>query len=903
MGLPLILASLIFGQVSCVKEDFDVTPNLVDTSNWVPTASIAQIKKFRDLSGAIGQVKKIATQTFWDSLLTATRDSAIIISGYVTSNDSAGNFYEVVTIQDHTGGIDIKINAKRLFATYRLKPGQRVLVKLNNLYLDYYRGIYQVGASIVDLGALKIAGIDMKFLPNYMQRSGSKRPVNPIMLSVAELNFSHVQKLVTIRDVQFWDVTKTYSVQTVNTNRSLIDCSGKMLILRTSGFAYFANENVPAGNGTITGVLGRYDNTLQLVIRDLSDVKLNGPRCGEAQPTPNTTIAELKAMCTSSLMKINSNVIIEGVVSANDKTGNLYKQLFIQDQSAGIEIKVDATNLFEDFPVGTKVIIACKDMYLGTYAGVVQLGGDFNGSIGRISANQFYPKVTKVSVNNPVVPVTLTIGELNDSHLGKLVQIPNVQFWNATKTWAEASATTNRMLMDCSNNAVIVRTSNYASFAGRQLPQGNGTLTGVLSRFNSDYQVYVRSLSDAPLNNPRCGAATLQPNTTIHQLKALCTSSLVQITTDVVVEAIVSANDKSGNLYKQLFIQDESGGIEFKIDITNLHGDFPVGTKVIVNCKDMYVGTYGGVVQLGGVYNNAIGRLPASMFYPRVRILDTGNAVSVVNTTIQGLNNAMVGRLVRISGVQFIAGEIGLPWAQGAVTNRNLEDFWENRLIVRTSNFANFAGNPLPNKSGEIVAILGKYLNDYQLYVRDLTDVNLSEPRISKVFLVNEPFASAVVNQPVAINGWQTIATEGTKTWVAKEASGNRYAEMSAHQSGETSNVAWLISPQVNLSSIMPRYLTFKTQFAQWREGTTLEIFVSSNYDGQNPANASWTKLNDAYIVQQADGFGVWKGSGAVNLASFTGNVHFAFKYVGSGAGNLFTFFRVDDFQVFGAQQ
>ncbi len=677
-SLPVVVITLLVLNNGCVKEDFDVTPTLIDTSSWVPTANIAQIKKFRDISGAIEKVKVLATQSFWDSLLTATGDSTIVISGYVTSNDSAGNFYEVVTIQDHTGGIDIKINAKRLFATYRLKPGQRVLVKLNDLYVDFYRGTYQIGASIVDLGALKIAGIDMKYLPNFMQRSGTKRPVTPDTLSVSDLNYSHVQKLVTIKDVQFWDATKGYSIPTINTNRNLVNCNGQMLIIRTSGYASFAEQIVPYGNGTITGVLGRYDNTLQLVIRDPSDVNFTNPRCGGQLPTPSTTLAQLRAMCTSNLMQVSTNTVVQGVVGANDK---------------------------------------------------------------------------------------------------------------------------------------------------------------------------------------------------------------------------------SGNLYKQLFIQDETGGMEFKVDVVGLHVEFPVGTKVIINCQGMWLGKYGNVVQLGGNFNNSIGRLSAQEFYQKVFTVESGIAVQPIPTTISELNDNLIGKLIILDGVQFSNSELGLAWAPGAVTNRWLEDFWENRVIVRTSNFANFANSIVPSKKGQFTAILSKFNSDYQLYVRSLADIRLIEPRAIKTFLINESYSTAVVNQPLTVNNWQTIATEGTKVWVAKEASGNRYAEMSAHQSGEALNTSWLISPQVNLSSISPRYLSFKTQFAQWREGTTLEVFVSSNYDGQNPAAATWTKLNDAYIAQQADGFGVWKNSGAVNLQQISGNVHFAFKYVGSGTGNLITFYRVDDFQVFGAQQ
>jgi hypothetical protein len=342
--------------------------------------------------------------------------------------------------------------------------------------------------------------------------------------------------------------------------------------------------------------------------------------------------------------------------------------------------------------------------------------------------------------------------------------------------------------------------------------------------------------------------------------------------------------------------------MEFKVDLAGLYVEFPVGTKIVVNCNGMWLGKYGGFVQLGGNFNNTIGRLIANEFYKKVFTIASGVAVEPIALDINEINDTHLGRLIVLDGVQFSNSELGLSWAPGAVTNRWLEDFWDNRIIVRTSNYASFANNILPSKRGQFTAILTKFNADYQLSVRSLADVKLIEPRAVKEILLSETFASATVNQPIAINNWQSIAQVGSKVWIAKESAGNRYAEMTAYQSAEASNIAWLMSPQVNLSAISPRYLTFKTQFSQWREGTTLEIFVASNFDGQNPATATWTKLDDAYIVQQADGFGVWMSSGAVDLQQFSGNVHFGFKYTGGGTTNQFTFFRVDDFQVFGAQ-
>lgn len=691
--LLLALIGLAITQVGCVKEQFDVTPVLRDTSSLVATATIAQVKLFQGEIEIPSRFKfdtltpLTAVKNFWKNLYQTTGDTALIINGYVTSNDSAGNFYEVFTIQDASGGIDIKVNAAKLYSLYGIKPGQRVLVKLNNLNISYYRGTYQIGSTIVDEGAVKLTGIDINQLSKYVVRSGAKKPVEPIELSISELNFSHVQKLVRIKNVQFWDASKAWAIPTVNTNRMVLDCENKSLIVRTSGYAYFSQNIVPNGNGTITGVLGRFNDDLQLVIRDPADAELTGERCGGGMPDPNTTIAELKAM-----------------------------------------------------------------------------------SVGAYSL----------------------------------------------------------------------------------------------------------------------------------------------ITSDIVIEAVVAANDFSGNLYKQLFLQDATGGIELTVNLTRLYIDFPLGTKVRINCKGMYVGSYHNAIKLGGLNGSDIGWLLPSLFYQNVSIIGVGNIVAPKLVTIATLHDSLIGRLVKLNEVQFVGSEVGLAWfvpdpayPNNTSINRNLEDFWGDKVFVRNSKYASFANSVLPSNSGEFTAILSKYDNDFQLYVRTLDDVKLTQPRIERETPINETFVTATLNQPIDINGWQSKVVAGTKNWIAKDvgtATDKRCAEMNAvNVIGETSNTAWLISPQVDLSAISPRYLSFRTQYANWKDYVSLELYVSSNYNGVDPTLATWTKVENAYIVKSTDAAAVWVSSGIVNLSAYSGNVHFGFKYVREGAPqHQATTFRVDDFQVFG---
>src|SRR6478672_1887970 len=77
---------------------------------------------------------------------------------------------------------------------------------------------------------------------------------------------------------------------------------------------------------------------------------------GPADPAivANTTIAGLKAMHTTAgaYDVITSDIVISGVVVANDKSGNLYKQLIIEDSTGGLQISLDANSLYGTYPVG-----------------------------------------------------------------------------------------------------------------------------------------------------------------------------------------------------------------------------------------------------------------------------------------------------------------------------------------------------------------------------------------------------------------------------------------------------------------------------------------------------------------------------------------------------------------------
>ncbi len=242
----------------------------------------------------------------------------------------------------------------------------------------------------------------------------------------------------------------------------------------------------------------------------------------------NTTIAELKAIYSEGILPLNStsiagrdSILIEGIVVSDDKVGNFYKTIVIQDATGGIEVKLDKTTLYNEYPRGKRVVVYCNNLYLGNYGGIVQLGStatehgitELSGLEGDIIINMHVFKKGRTLVN--VEPLVIDGNGLNTNNFSRLVRFENVQFkvlnlpGSASRfTYADAIGknSISHELMGCpgSYTLLFVRSSGYSRFAADTIPSGMGDVTGVLGYYNGDYQLVIRDLADVAFDFPRC---------------------------------------------------------------------------------------------------------------------------------------------------------------------------------------------------------------------------------------------------------------------------------------------------------------------------------------------------------------------------------------------------------------
>lgn len=221
--------------------------------------------------------------------------------------------------------------------------------------------------------------------------------------------------------------------------------------------------------------------------------------------TATHTILQLKTQIyTGSLTQITTDVIITGIVVANDQSGNIYKTIVIQDGTAAIEVKLDKTSLYNEYKVGQRVYIECKNLYIGTYGGLIQLGDIYNGAIGRLPEVKIAAHLFKQGLPmHENVPAALEISSataLTNDKLSMLVTLKNVSFNEAGQVYAkptsEQTTNTSRTIKFSDNSTIIAYNSPYANFQGRIMPSGTGNVTGILSKYNSTWQFLIRDSTD-----------------------------------------------------------------------------------------------------------------------------------------------------------------------------------------------------------------------------------------------------------------------------------------------------------------------------------------------------------------------------------------------------------------------
>lgn len=239
-----------------------------------------------------------------------------------------------------------------------------------------------------------------------------------------------------------------------------------------------------------------------------------GSNC-EADMAANISFEDLDSLVQEEVVQIQEDLILEGYVISSDRAGNFFGELYLQDAlsnpSKGIQLEMDLRESHLKFPLGSKVYVKLKGLYLSKKGNNIRIGSAFssfgNISIGRIPSGKVLEHLFVSCDGGGIVdPVVTTIPEMNSLPSNIVVQLQSVEFADEIlgDTYAIAEEETERTIQDCDENEVMLVNSGYADFQAESLPENNGTLTAILTKDGDVPQLFVRTLEDVNFTEERC---------------------------------------------------------------------------------------------------------------------------------------------------------------------------------------------------------------------------------------------------------------------------------------------------------------------------------------------------------------------------------------------------------------
>ena len=209
---------------------------------------------------------------------------------------------------------------------------------------------------------------------------------------------------------------------------------------------------------------------------------------------------------------------------------------------------------------------------------------------------------------------------------------------------------------------------------------------------------------------------------------------------EIYLKATVTADDASGNFYKTLYFQDETGALTINPDQSELNAAYAEGNIIYVKLNGLYIAKDYSVPKLAyGIDGTTLLRIPDALVWDFLFGGKKGPVIEPEVITLAELNNnsaAYFNKLVTITGVEFTEEFLGGTYAipnspDGPITvNTYLQDCaGSDDLLLRNSGFATFAGTKVPTGNGSITGIPNRFNDDIQFFIRDTDDVAFSGDR------------------------------------------------------------------------------------------------------------------------------------------------------------------------------
>lgn len=520
----------------------------------------------------------------------------------------------------------------------------------------------------------------------------------------------------------------------------------------------------------------------------------------------------------------HKNATVKGYVIADETGGNIYRTFYLRGEDGkciAVYRKGSSDGGSEDFNVKT-----------GDYIGYSLYGSIISeySKLPQIQVQEYDPNklivIYKRGCYDKVQPIETTIEDINaGNHLCDLVKLKNVQFDDSElgKTYADGTSNTNRSLVSCDGDAIIVRTSGYANFAADTLPEGRGTLASIVSVYNTTWQLLVRNTTDVNLTGNRCGQGGEVMDIPYNQ--SFASSFGTYVTKSVIGDQEWhidhSAATMSGYVSGKAYYENEDWLISSPVDLTAVE-------KVVVkvNYGAKYFNNINNDVTFWVSDNYEFDSLPETATWTQIPAEIENNNYQFEDIELV-MPETFVGKIVNVA-VKYTSTDS----AAGTIEIKS--------ILVRE-------GEPTPQPQNIFSETFGSGQGDFTIYNVDV---------------------------PAGL------------TYIWKFDSQYSCMKASAFSGSALQSDSWLISPEIDLDGFASAILTFEHAYKYGANPQSeMSLWISTDYEpGTAPSPESWTPVTiPNYPTGQNWNF---YESGAIDLAAYLGQtVRIAFRYNSTTAG------------------
>jgi hypothetical protein len=410
---------------------------------------------------------------------------------------------------------------------------------------------------------------------------------------------------------------------------------------------------------------------------------------------------------------------------------------------------------------------------------------------------------------------------------------------------------------------------------------------------------------------------------TIEQIKKLYIpgNNPLEVASNIVVKGYVISSDKSGNFYKEFYMQDApenpTAGIKVALNLSNSYNKFNIGREIYIRLKGLYIGetnSGNGIITIGGKVKNTniteIENVTVNQISNHIYRSETTKEIVPKIIDFAGINETHIGTFITLENVFFdaqLSGKSYVDPKEDFDTQRKVQTclgLGYDELLIETSSFSRFSNETLPEKAGSINAVVSKDFggNFIVLNLNNTNDVVMNEERCSPLALTD--FTTTLLYEnfdeqsgDIAVLNWINHREKGTKSWRSYTDSyaQSKAARMGSKNSGDISTISWLITKGINLDTTSQEFLSFETSNS-FANGSELEVLISTDFDGEenNITTANWTLL-PAKIVADGEGYKNWVHSTYIDLSSYSGTAYIAFKYLGNSNVNFDGTYELDN--------